>query len=201
MVEPWADAGHDCTIVDIEPTDCTHPRVTANRADVLTWEPGGSFDVVFGFPPCTDLAVSGARWFAEKERLSPGTRARALALFDRVFVIAKQVGARAAFAENPVSVLSSERRTPDYSFHPFEYGGYLPADRAAEDGYTKKTCLWASVGFVMPPRRPVPVVDGDRPRIHWAPPGPDRARFRSVTPRGFARAVFLSNNRSPLTLF
>jgi hypothetical protein len=90
--------------------------------------------------------------------------------------------------ENPVSTMSSYWRKPDYSFHPGDY-----ADFCMSDNYSKKTCLWASPGVVMPK----PARSGDLPpmddRIHKAPPGPGRANFRSATPMGFARAFFEAN--------
>jgi hypothetical protein len=90
--------------------------------------------------------------------------------------------------ENPVSVLSSVFGKPSHTFHPYEFTGHEPADN-----YTKKTCLWVGGGFVMPePKRDESLGEPDN-RIHFAAPGPERENFRSATPLGFARAVFLAN--------
>jgi hypothetical protein len=83
--------------------------------------------------------------------------------------------------ENPVSTVSTYWRKPDHSFDPSDYG----------DPWTKRTCLWVSGGFVMPPKRPVAPTFGSK--MHLLPPSPDRADKRSETPMGFARAVFQAN--------
>jgi hypothetical protein len=92
--------------------------------------------------------------------------------------------------ENPVGVLSSVPHIgkPDFYFHPHEYAGWCE-----DDNYTKKTCLWTGNGFVMPQSRPAPHLGDPDDRIHKAPPTDDRGSIRSVTPMGFARAVFHSN--------
>jgi hypothetical protein len=111
--------------------------------------------------------------------------------------------------ENPVSVISSQYRKPDYMFQPCDYGGYLPEDDVsphpdiipARDAYTKKTCLWAGNGFVMPEARPVdPVRYTDSNGLNYSGPawklGGRSLRtknIRSATPRGFAKAVFAAN--------
>jgi hypothetical protein len=87
--------------------------------------------------------------------------------------------------ENPVSTISSYWRKPDHSFQPWQYG----------DLYTKKTCLWTGNGFVMPPAVHGVEPAGVKPLIHHMPPSADRGDKRSVTPEGFARAVFQANCR------
>ena len=87
--------------------------------------------------------------------------------------------------ENPVGKFSDHMGKPDYTFQPWQYG----------DNYTKKTCLWTGNGFVMPEpivkERPLDVMQS----IWLMPPSEDRADLRSVTPRGFAKAVFEANNQ------
>ena len=92
--------------------------------------------------------------------------------------------------ENPVSTISSYWRKPDYIFHPYNYTAFEPADN-----YTKKTCLWTGGGFIMPPPKVKSNGNPDN-RIHTAPPSDERSHFRSVTPMGFARAVFEANCKS-----
>jgi hypothetical protein len=138
------------------------------------------------FPPCTDLAVSGARWFKQKEIDNPGTRMRAMALVDW----SNKMGIKLKcpyFVENPVSVISSEWRKPDYSFHPYEYGGYVGGE---DDGYTKKTCLWVGGGFKLPPPKPIKLDPKTADRIHKMAPSADRQNERSKTPQGYARALY-----------
>ena len=141
---------------------------------------------VFAFPPCTHLAVSGARWFQ-------GKGLRALAESIEMFAVAAEICEASGapyMIENPVSTISSYWRKPDHTFHPYEYTAFDLGDH-----YSKKTCLWVENGFVMPEKSRDGSLDGIKPdnRIHAAPPSDDRADFRSATPMGFARAVFRAN--------
>lgn len=196
-VRPWADAGYECFCFDIQHTYWYRAGnmhfipmdILSTAMDIKLEQILSEYDVVFvsAFPPCTDLAVSGARWFEHKERTNPGTRKRAMDLVHRAREIAERIGAP-YYLENPVSVISSEWRKPDYSFHPWEYAGWEP-----NDNYTKKTCLWTGGGFVMPPKKPLEGAGKPDNRIHMCAPGPERANIRSATPMGFARAVFETN--------
>ena len=109
------------------------------------------------------------------------------------------------FIENPVSVLSTLWRKPDYSFHPFEYGGYIEPDEAEHpkwpdyiapmDAYPKKTCLWTGGGFTMPTISPVePEAGHSRQHLKLGGKSQKTKNIRSATPRGFAQAVFNANN-------
>lgn len=187
MVEPWLRAGFDCTIVDVQhPAGVTvEGQLTKVGADLATWLPPlDDYAIVFAFPPCTHLAVSGARWWPSKglEALHEG-----IGLVVACKRIAEWSGAP-WMLENPVGSLSSYWRKPDYYFDPLDFGAYVTD---GED-FTKKTCLWTGGGFVMPERRPVPMSAEPNP-IHWAAPGANRADVRSLTPRGFAQAVFEAN--------
>lgn len=191
MVKPWLSAGFRCVTVDLQATRAEpHERNLHLIADLRTWRPpdGALVGAVFGFPPCTDLAVSGSRWFERKRQADPLFQEKAAQLFDRVFEIAELVGADFAVAENPVSVLSSMRRRPDFTFDPCDFAGYSPDPDA--NRYTKKTCLWSSGAFTMPDPLPMTPIDT---RIHTMSPGPERAYLRSLTPDGFAQAVFEAN--------
>ena len=182
MVRPWADAGYECVCYDLQHSirnDRVEGNVTYRWADVrsLTNADLGEALIVFAFPPCTNLAVSGARDFQRK-----GLRGLidGLETVEACRVLCEN--SRAPWMlENPVSRLSSCWRKPDYMFDPCDYG----AD------YTKKTCLWTGGGFVMPPKNRVEPTAGSA--MHLVPPGPERANIRSATPEGFARAVFTAN--------
>jgi hypothetical protein len=184
MVRPWHEAGHEVVTADLQKSD--HPWVHW-QVDVTYIRPVTIriFDLIFAFPPCTHLAVSGAKHFRVK---GMDALIEALTIVNACRKICEQ--ARVGWMlENPVSTLSTYWRKPDHIFHPYEYGGYAGG---AGDGYTKKTCLWTGGGFVMPEKRPIPLAD-DHDRIHKAPPSAERANFRSATPQGFARAVFEAN--------
>jgi len=194
MVTPWRDAGYHCIVVDIQHQGLAWEKgVWFVGADLLKpWLPPiANYAFVSAFPPCTNLAVSGARWFKSK---GLGALVDGLSLVQRCAEIAEWAGAP-WMLENPVSTISSYWRKPDHRFHPYEYGGYLGG---LADGYTKLTCLWTGGGFQMPERRPIALSEG-HDRIHRMPPSPERGDLRSVTPQGFARAVFEANSRVAVT--
>ena len=232
-VKPWAKAGYDCYIFDAQHPDgitfsakglaCYGSRENAGSllintvgGDASTWaEPIARimevYDVqmIYGFPPCTDLAISGAGWFKAKAEANPNYLAEAMALVYLVRDIGEQYNVP-YMIENPVSVISTQYRKPDYMFNPCDYGQYLPEDDTspypdiipARDAYTKKTCLWTGNGFVMPEARGVePEKFQDRNGLnysgaHWKLGGKSlrTKNIRSATPRGFAKAVFLANS-------
>lgn len=207
MVKEWARAGYHCTIVDLqhepgwtEPTG-EWENIWRFGGDVQSFNPTRKPGIIFAFPPCTDLAVSGTRWMPEK-----GLKALigALQLVEACRSICEAFGVP-WMLENPVSTISTYWRKPDWTFDPYEYAGYLEDPQM--ETYTKKTCLWVGGGFLPPPRRPVaplPMTNGGShnqdehwerlkkipSKMHLIPPGPERANLRSITPTGFARAVF-----------
>ena len=183
MVRPWAEAGYECLCIDIEHSirrDVTKGNVTYRWGDVRSITPAdlGQPRIVFAFPPCTHLAVSGARDFQRK-----GLRGLidALELVESCRKLCEWFGCP-WMLENPVSRLSSSWRQPDHTFNPCDYG----------DPYTKRTCLWTGGGFIMPPKNPVPATEGSM--MHRMAPSDDRASLRSATPMGFARAVYVANS-------
>lgn len=197
FVRPWAEAGYECWCVDVQHS-IRRPRVEGNInyvwGDARSWLPPAGRRWVFAaaWPPCTHVAGSGARDFQAK-----GLRCLtdALDLFNACQLALAWSGAP-YLLENPVGVLSTHVRKPDYTFDPCEYAGY--ADDPASEAYTKRTCLWVGGGFVMPPPRPVTPTLGSM--MHLLPPTDDRADLRSATPTGFARAVFQANCRRGLAI-
>ena len=188
MAQPWAEAGYLCYCVDVQNEAGEHRdgNVVRVGADIHRWTPPLGVEIAFvaAFPPCTHLAVSGARWFKGKGLYA---LADSIALFARAASIAEASGAP-YLIENPVSTISTYWRKPDHAFDPCDYAGYPGGET---DTYTKRTCLWTGGGFVMPePRRREPT---DGSRMHLLPPGAERANLRSATPLGFARAVFEAN--------
>jgi|GEM_PF-338645 len=184
MAKPWAEAGFLCYCVDTqhpsgETRDPENENIIRVGADMLDWLPPTDGEIVFAafFPPCTDVAVSGARWFPGK---GVGAAVRTLTLWKRCVDMAEML--RCPYLiENPVATISSHWRKPDHKFDPCDYG----------DPYTKKTCLWTGGGFAMPPKKRVKPTEGSK--MHKVPPGPNRANIRSQTPPGFAQAVFEAN--------
>jgi hypothetical protein len=187
MVTPWALAGFLCYCVDRQhPTgEQREGNIIRVGADIREWlPPFAPVKVVFAFPPCTNVAVSSARWFQDK---GIGSLIETLQLFEAAVRIAEWTGAP-YMIENPVSTISTYWRKPDCVFDPCEYGGYL---KPPGDTYTKRTCLWTGNRFVMPTKKRVTPVEGSR--MHLLGPSADRGAMRSVTPKGFAQAVFEAN--------
>lgn len=188
MVAPWANAGYHCYCVDWQhPAGETRQgNITFVGADVREWlPPFAPVKALFAFPPCTDVAVSGARWFKDK---GLGALIRALQFFEAAVRLAEWTGAP-YLIENPVNTVATYWRKPDHTFDPCDYGGYLTPPG---DAYTKRTWLWTGKGFVMPPPKRVVPTEGSR--MHRLAPTKERANLRSATPKGFAQAVFDANH-------
>ena len=198
MAQPWVDGGYEAILVDPQHPEGIHRHGAITRIGHIidhqsTWRVLSSVlrnrRVVFvaGFPPCTDLAVSGARWFESKKREDWAFQFKAMHVVWQCQVIGELSGAP-WMVENPVSVIASIWRKCNHSFHPYEFTGYYP-----DDNYTKKTILWSGGGFVMPRAKMDLTLGAPDNRIHTAPPSEDRGNFRSATPRGFALAVYKAN--------
>jgi hypothetical protein len=178
-------AGHDAVSCDLLPSERPGPhiqgdvrRVIEHGRNMVQQSGVGDFDLLIAHPPCTDLAVSGARWFKDKEK----EQAQAL---DFVRFLLDAPIPRIAL-ENPVSVISSRIRKPDQIIQPWMFG--TPE--------TKATCLWLKG---LPKLTPTNIVAGRTPRVHYASPGPDRWKERSRTDVNIAAAMADQWSR-PLTL-
>lgn len=141
----------------------------------------GQWDLLICHPPCTDLAVSGARWFKEKQ--ADGRQQRSIEFFLK-FTTAK---CQHIAIENPIGIMSTYYRKPDQIIQPWQFG----------HGETKATCLWL---IDLPCLIPTNIVDGREQRIWKLPPTVDRAKIRSRTFPGIAKAMaeqwtkYLKNN-------
>ena len=162
--DAFAAKGHTAISCDYLPTERPGPHI---RGDVL-WLLEARWDMMVAFPPCTYLAVSGARWF--KDRLP---RQRAALEFVRA-LLGAPIGMIAL--ENPIGVISTQIRKPDQIVQPWMFG----------HPETKATCLWLKN---LPPLSPTEVVPGRQDRVHREPPGPERWKNRSRTYEGIARAM------------
>ena len=158
--------GFDAWSCDILPTDADSRWHI--QGDVLSILDDG-WDLMIAHPPCTHLAVSGARHFAAK--IADGRQDQALE-FVRALMAAK---IKHKAIENPISIISTRIRKPDQIIHPWMFG----------HGETKATCLWLEN---LPHLVPTNVVDGREARIHRMAPSPDRWRERSKTYAGIAEA-------------
>jgi hypothetical protein len=148
------------------------------QADVLVTAYHGKWDLMIAHPPCTHLAVSGARWFKDKQK------EQEQALWFVQLLMDAPIPKIAI--ENPVSVISSYIRKPDQIVQPWMFG----------DEATKTTCLWLKN---LPKLVPTNIVGkGERhitksgrslPKWYNLPPSEDRAMIRSTTFPGFAAAM------------
>lgn len=158
--------GHDAMSCDLLPTDVPGPHYEGDVFDLDL----SAFDLMIAHPPCTHLAVSGARWFAEKR--ADGRQAEALEFVRRLL----DAPVPRIALENPVSIISSEIRKPDQTIQPWQFG----------HGEVKRTCLWLKG---LPPLLPTDIVDGREARVWKLPPSEDRWKLRSTTYPGIAAAM------------
>ena len=159
--------GHDAWSCDLLPAeDDQRYHFQEDVRNVLGI--GGRWDLMIAHPPCTHLAVSGARWF--KDKLPEQQEA-----LDFVRVLLDAPIPRIAL-ENPISIISSRIRKPDQIIQPWMFG----------HGETKATCLWLKG---LPKLMPTDVVEGREARVHRMPPGADRWKERSRTLSGVAAAM------------
>jgi len=159
-------AGHDAMSCDLLPTEIPGPHYHGSVMDVI----GNGWDMMICHPPCTHLAVSGARHFSAKK--ASGVQDEAL---DFVRALLSAPIEKIAL-ENPVSIISSRIRKPDQIIQPWQFG----------HGETKATCLWLKG---LPLLVPTNIVSGRDNRIHRMPPGEHRWRERSRTFQGIADAM------------
>ena len=205
-VAPWVESGIRAYAVDIQHRPGIHLNTEKGLYEVgydllsttcdefLEWFSYRGHELrdisfTYAFPPCTHLAVSGARWFKGKGLRS---LADSIMMFANASEICETLGAP-YLIENPVSTISTYWRKPDHIFHPHFFTGY-----ERNDNYTKKTCIWVGGGFRMPDSFTEEGLGDPDNRIHACSPGPDRANIRSATPMGFSMAVYLAN-RTPFT--
>jgi site-specific DNA-cytosine methylase len=162
--DAFAKKGHEALSCDLLATDKPGKHYQGNVFDIIN----DGWDLMIAHPPCTHLAVSGARWFKDKviEQAEALDFVRGLmnADIDRICI------------ENPVSIISSRIRKPDQTIQPWQFG----------HGETKRTCLWLKG---LPKLAPTNIVDGREQRIWKLPPSPNRWKVRSVTFQGIADAM------------
>jgi len=156
--------GHDAVSCDLLPTESPGPHIQGDVLDHL----GDGWDMMIAHPPCTHLAVSGARWFKDK-RSEQGEGIR-------FFMALSEASVPRICVENPVGIMSARYRKPDQIIQPWQFG----------HGETKATCLWLKG---LPKLTPTNVVSGREARVHHLPPSADRWKLRSRTCQGIADAM------------
>ncbi|QHJ80220.1 MAG: hypothetical protein [Bacteriophage sp.] len=219
----WAERGYTCFCINADDADhgdyqsrgarIEHPKIHY----VNKWIDKDFFDdavagllpelgkpsLILAFPPCTDLANSGSRHWANKREANPDFQIDAMITARIASNLANYWGVP-YMIENPVGMLSTLWRKPDVYVDPWEFGGHLersewnhpafPDYIMPRDAYPKKTGLWVGNGFKMPERKPVFVPGGYSRQYAKLGGKSTKAKIiRSLTPRGLARAIFKAN--------
>jgi hypothetical protein len=160
--------GHEAFSCDLLPCSGGHPEwhIQDNVLNHLD----NKWDMIIAFPPCTHLAVSGARWF--KEKRNDGRQQKAIDFFKSfIYHDCKKIA-----IENPIGIMSTVYRKPDQIIQPWQFG----------HGETKATCLWLKG---LPKLKPTNIVSGRENRIWKMAPSKDRSKLRSKTYIGIARVM------------
>jgi site-specific DNA-cytosine methylase len=171
--------GHDAMSCDLEPTDVPGPHYQGNVMDIIN----DGWDLMIAHPPCTHLAISGARHFAKK--IADGRQQQGIDFF---MILANSNIPRYAI-ENPVGIMSSKWRKPDQIIQPWQYG----------HNTTKATCLWLKG---LPLLKPTDIVDkggvwtakSGKRMSQWyyessRLPAKEREKMRNKTFQGIADAM------------
>lgn len=180
----FREKGHNAFSCDIEPCSGGHPewhimqdvvpllngRCSFNTMDGIEHSIDGKWDLIVAFPPCTHLAVSGARYFEQKRK--DGRQQQGIDFFMEF----TKANCEKIAIENPIGIMSTHYRKPDQIIQPWMFG----------HGETKATCLWMKN---LPKLEPTNIVDGREQRIWKMPPGTERAKERSKTFPGIAQAM------------
>ena len=155
---------HHAVSIDLLPTEKSSNHIEGDVRDYLLC----NWDMMIAHPPCTHLAVSGARWFKDKQQEQKEAIAFFMELVNAPFP--------KVCVENPISIMSTLYRKPDQIIQPWWFG----------HGETKSTCLWLKG---LPKLEPTEFVEGRNPRVHYESPGPNRWKNRSRTLPGIANAM------------
>ena len=167
VAEQFILKGHEVLSCDIiYPGAKGLPHYQGDVLDIIN----DGWDMMIAFPPCTHLAVSGARWFEEKQK--DGRQQKGIDFFMRMV----NAPINRIVVENPVSIMSTVYRKPDQIIQPWQFG----------HGETKATCLWLKN---LPKLKPTNIVEGRKQRIWKMPPSKNRTKLRSRTFPGIAKAM------------
>jgi len=162
--EAFRKRGHEAVSCDLLPSEIEGPHIIGDALEVCKY----GWDLMIAHPPCTHLAISGARWFKykkkEQEYALYFVRSLMNSPIDKICI------------ENPVSIISSCIRKPDQIIQPWMFG----------HGEIKATCLWLKN---LPKLSPTNIVSGREARVHRMPPGENRWKERSRTFSGIAEAM------------
>ena len=167
MREAFKKRGHDAWSCDLLETEIPGQHIHGMVESVLMGQ-DHKWDLLIAHPPCTHLAVSGARWFKNKKIEQENALTFVSYLLQRTIPMIA--------LENPISIISSRIRKPDQIVQPWQFG----------HGETKATCLWLKN---LPKLQPTNIVEGREGKVWKMPPSPNRWKERSRTYQGIADAM------------
>ena len=166
--------GHDAISCDLLPTERVGPHYQGNVFDIIN----DGFDLMVAHPPCTDLAVSGAAWFAKKR--ADGSQQKSI----EFFMALANANIPKICIENPIGIMSTLWRKPSQIIQPWMFG----------HPESKATCLWLKgIPLLIPTKNVKPEMEllprNKQMRMHYLPPSPNRWKVRSETYQGIADAM------------
>jgi len=166
--------GHDAISCDLLPTERAGPHYQGNVLDIIN----DGFDLMIAHPPCTDLAVSGAAWFAKKR--ANGSQQKSI----EFFMALANANIPKICIENPIGIMSSLWRKPSQIVQPWMFG----------HPESKATCLWLKgIPLLIPTKNVKAEMEllprNKQMRMHYLPPSPNRWKIRSETYQGIADAM------------
>lgn len=162
--DAFASLGHHAMSCDLLPTETPGLHYQGDVRDILY----DGWDIMIAHPPCTHLAVSGARWFKYKQKEQKEALEFVQLLLDAPI--------NKIALENPISIISTRIRKPDQIIQPWMFG----------HGETKATCLWLKN---LPKLVPTNIVEGREQKIWKMGPSSERSKLRSKTYQGIADAM------------
>ena len=185
VTKEFRTLGHEAYSCDLQECSGGHPewhlKMDVFEGIAFGAITGGGWDIGIFFPTCTYLTISANKWYKDQPERKSGTlvgaerreaREEAISFFMRLY----NCNIPKVAIENPIGVMSSRFRKPDQVLQPWMFG----------HGETKATCLWLRG---LPNLVSTDVVDGRHQRLHKLPPTKDRAKLRSKTFTGIAKAM------------
>ena len=166
--------GHDAISCDLLPTERAGPHYQGNVFDIIN----DGFDLMIAHPPCTDLAVSGAAWFAKKR--ADGSQQKSI----EFFMSLANANIPKICIENPIGIMSTLWRKPSQIVQPWMFG----------HPESKATCLWLKgIPLLIPTKNVKAEMEllprNKQMRMHYLPPSSNRWKIRSETYQGIADAM------------
>jgi hypothetical protein len=188
VCKEYRKLGHEAFSNDLDDCSGGHPEWHL-KMDFFEAVKLRRWDVVITFQPCTDLTVSGAKWFQSK-RLS-GVQEKSIRFFFEVWKVSD-------LSENPIGILNGGKYIkqwfPELYQEMIDYGFPFKPNQIIQPwqfghGITKSTCIWINPDSKIKALIPTEIVSGRDPAIWKMPPSKDRAKKRSKTFSGIAKAI------------